>query len=1473
MLNRFSAKQYLLFGTALTGLGVIAPDAARADCLPDASGLIITCQLSDTDGYQTTSNGVTINVNAGATVGTGAATPSPLLSAGSTSVVDNTGTINSGAVAISLGGGSTVNNAASGPGIITGAINFGAAGTGQTNALNNLGASSTITGNISSAGGAFNLLNAGTITGTVSSSGNTTITNSGTLTGNVTLGAGNDTITNTGTMNGTVDMGSGTNMFSASNGAQLPTLLTAAAAGTNTVNLGTGGGTVGAITNFDVMNVNANPGTTWTLNQPVSLADRINVNSGLLAVNNPNYLGSNVVVNNSSGTSGAIAQGGIIFSGTGTYSGNMSGTGTVYVGSGTTTFSGANTYTGGTYLNFGGTLTVTGGQALSDTGTVFVGGTGTLNVAQTETIGALSNDTVFGGAGSVTLTGGNLLINSGSFSGVISGANGIGKVGTGTLTLSGANTFAGAATVSGGTLILSGGSAIGDTTPVVVNSGTLQVGTAETIGDLSGTGGAVVLNAGLTTGGDNASTTYAGVISGTGSLTKNGTGTFTLTGANTYSGGTTVNTGTLAGNSTSLEGNILVNSPGILLFNQTTNGTFAGVITGAGTVTNAGAGVLTLSGNNSTFTGTTNLNGGTLAISAANNLGSGALAFNGGTLQTTAALTLANPVTLNVGGGTINTGANTTLSGVISGAGALTKSGAATLILSGANTYTGGTTISAGTLQGTTSTLTGNIADNAALVIDNSANGSFAGNISGTGSLTTINAGTTTLTGTNTYSGATNVNGGTLVVGPTGIGDSSAVTVASGAMLQLAANETIGSLAGAGGLGGAFTLTTGGNNSSTTFSGPITGTGITKVGTGTFTLTGTGTPAALAVNAGTLAVGGSVTSPTSVNSGGTLNVLSGGALTGTVTAAAGSSTIINGTVTGNVTNAGATSGTGTVTGAFTNSGSLSPGNTGIGIFHVVNGPFTQTAAGTLNINLTPSGVAGTGYDQVLVTGTPGTAVLGGTLALNPQTGVLYVAGTNYDVVNAAGGISGSFASTTGGTISPFLSFTKVGTTGIVTLAGTQQVYRLTVSRTPYATGIGASATANQIAVANGFQGLVTGATGDAATLVTSVDNMTAAQAQSFFDQVSPEAYGAYANALYNQGELFTRQVALQMHGTPNSGSGLSLWGRGYGGWGSGHNRGYRFGTDQDIYGGALGLDYRNGGLTVGAAGGYSHDKLQYKLGNSSGRVNSWQLGGYLDYTAGAIDFDLQAAYEHGSIETTKTINVSGIANVASIARTVTASPTGHLWRVIGTVGYNAALGTGISARPFIGLDWSDGQVNSFSETGATAADLTVADIKVRRTDVVAGVDIGSSKPGGIAPYARLAYKYDLSQHNNNVSAYFAGNTGSAFTVSAVPLGRSEFDADLGLSFAAGRNFMLFAGYEGTYRNDHHSNGVSAGFRVNFGGPVAAPPPPPPPAPPPPPPPPPAPATQTCPDGSVIDATATCPAPPPPPPPAPAPERG
>ncbi|MBL0114347.1 MAG: autotransporter outer membrane beta-barrel domain-containing protein [Sphingomonadales bacterium] len=261
-------------------------------------------------------------------------------------------------------------------------------------------------------------------------------------------------------------------------------------------------------------------------------------------------------------------------------------------------------------------------------------------------------------------------------------------------------------------------------------------------------------------------------------------------------------------------------------------------------------------------------------------------------------------------------------------------------------------------------------------------------------------------------------------------------------------------------------------------------------------------------------------------------------------------------------------------------GTVAPGNSP-GILNI-DGSFTQTATGTLAIELTPSAVAGTGYDQVSVTGLVGTAALDGTLALAPAAG-LYTAGATYDIVSATGGITGGFATITGATLSPFLSFTA---TGIVTTATPAQVYRLTVTRTSYATGLGASGNPNRIAVANGFQTLVAGATGDTATLVINADNSTAAQAAVLFDQLSPEAYGAYATALQDQGELFTRQVALHlMQAQANEDGRARIWGSGYGQWGNGKNRSFLVGSDQDITGGTLGVDFGSGGLTFGVAAG------------------------------------------------------------------------------------------------------------------------------------------------------------------------------------------------------------------------------------------------------------------------------------------------
>ncbi len=570
--------------------------------------------------------------------------------------------------------------------------------------------------------------------------------------------------------------------------------------------------------------------------------------------------------------------------------------GLVKRGDGRLVLSGANTYSGGTTVT-GGTLSISSDQHLGAASGVLTLDGGTLqNTAAVTTARAIT----IGNAGGGFQTDTDL-----TSTGVISGAGSVTKTGAGTLTLAGAspNTYTGTTIVSAGTLRAGAANAFSAASAVTLGGGaTLDLNNfSQTIGSLAGFGFVTLGTGTLTAGGDNTSTTFSGVLSGSGGLIKIGTGTLTLDRDNTHTGGVTIDAGTvrldngfyglgassatvnrggtldLGGQgpieqSVNLMGGTLTSSTGqALLRGAVTLGTTGGTNTigsdgtglilegavGGGSVTIAGTGRVYYRAAN-TYTGTTTINAGAVLDTAASGIGSSSGIINNGTLW-------------------FEQGSSGAVAQNISGIGEVVKFGGGTLTLSGANTYEGGTFVEEGTLAisedrnlgeslGLLSLNDGTLRNTAAITtarpielgvfgggFQTRADLSAMGPISGEGGLFKIGAATLTLTGTNTYSGDTTVLQGTLSVSrDENLGNASGwLNLDGGTMLR-----TTGAFATARRIdfgAGSIAFQT---DADLTASGVVSGDGsLIKIGPGTLTLSGTNTyRGGTAIAEGTLSV-------------------------------------------------------------------------------------------------------------------------------------------------------------------------------------------------------------------------------------------------------------------------------------------------------------------------------------------------------------------------------------------------------------------------------------------------------------------------------------------------------------------------------------------------------------------------------------------------------------------------------------------
>lgn len=660
----------------------------------------------------------------------------------------------------------------------------------------------------------------------------------------------------------------------------------------------------------------------------------IQIDAGQLYAANGNSLGSGTLLING-GTSVQLDA-----STTTTVAAGLSGAGDFEkIGTGRAILTGDGTGFSGAILINNGSVQIAGTQNIGG-GTVVVGNAGTL---QLDTAGlTVFNNTVLGqgnliktGIGTVLITGslnhtGGTDIQQGAFrvtdvSFLGSGAVTVQAGAALDLSIAGAATYNGA--ISGaGTLRKSD---VGDLTLV---SNTLT-------GGVDIVGGRVIVNTVAALGGgnvttaadtqlvfDNSTTEVSNaLISGAGSLTKDGTGLLVMNNANSFSGGTVINSGRLGlNNGMGLgTGDVIIMQNAILGIGGVS---FANNVSGAGQIIKTANNIAVMTGTN-THSGGTDIQRGGIIVNSPAALGTGAVALSGA--NTT--------LTVDYSGAT-----NVALNNQISGVGTLIKEGSGTVVMNApGNSYSGGTLIGAGRLglNYGDSLGTGLVQINAGASLG-LGDISYANNTSGAGQIIKTSAGVTTLTGANTHTGGIDIQAGILDVSGNAALGTGTVTIGGGANLRYT------------------------NASASTFSNGLSGAGtFNKLGAGQLTFANNFTLGALSLQSGR----------TRMNVVGTTNVFvnSGATLDGT------------GRIIGNLTNSG---------------GTIAPGNS-IGTL-TVQGNYTHNANSVLEIEFDGAG----NIDLLDVTGNA--TLNGGTLRFVSIGGAEGSGGT---FLRTGGTLTGTFA--------------------------------------------------------------------------------------------------------------------------------------------------------------------------------------------------------------------------------------------------------------------------------------------------------------------------------------------------------------------------------------------------------------------------------------------------------------------------------
>src|SRR6516162_666804 len=628
-------------------------------------------------------------------------------------------------------------------------------------------------------------------------------------------------------------------------------------------------------------------------------------------------------------------------------------------------------------------------------------------------------------------------------------------------------------------------------------------------------------------------------------------------------------------------------------------------------------------------------------------------------------------------------------------------------------------------------------------------------------------------------------------------------------------NVSAGSIAGAGNYFlGSNQLTVGSNNLSTTVSGVIsdcgptgfecsagsdaTGGGLTKIGSGTLTLTGASTYTGdTNVNEGVLNVTGSLVSAVTVNSGGMLT------------------------------------GTGTIGGLSVGSGGIvAPGNS-IGTLRVT-GDVSFDEGSIYQVKANAAG------KSAMISATGAASIDGGTVQVLAQSGT-YARQTRYTILTASGGVDGQFTDVTSNLafLTPLLSYDPNNV--FLTLIRNDITFA-SVAQTP-----------NQRAVAAALD-----SSPPLKPLVQAVANLTLAGTLQAFDALSGEVHGSVQTTMIDNSRYIRQAVLGRLRqasyagvagafaalgsggpilaytgpagdsasaypdghrpaspinpppGAPLESPDLTFWAQGVGAWGRINSDGNAADVARNLGGIFTGFDGRFGEWRAGLAGGYTNASTTVSARASSANIDSAYFAGYGGTSFGPLNFRSGAALAWHTIGTSRSIAFPGFSEQASARYSAISG------QVFGEVGYGMSFGS-IAVEPFAGLAWVFLNTESFNETGGVGslgASSTQNDVNYSTLGARWASNYLMSNGMMFMPRASLAWQHAFGTVTPSALLTFQ-NTGVPFGILGAPIARDAALVEAGGDLQLDPQTKVGVAYFGQLASNVRDHSVKVNFSWRF----------------------------------------------------------